>query len=161
MDKFTVIIIAFLHNWKIVSTSLKTTTISLILLVILSGCSGITYPQSVPHITSTYEPSFLRISDKNVSELGLIREWTLHSVLTTAWSIDSNLFAVIGTENNDNHFGVYGYSTAALERLWFHETSAPLPVSLAFSTDNQAIAIPFWGYYLIDRDSGEVISEIE
>jgi WD40 repeat protein len=92
----------------------------------------------------------------NKIDIHPINEWEMYDVNNIAWSIDSSRFAIAGRGNSDNTFGIHAYDVNASDKLWFHETYVPF--SLAYSPDNQAIAVPFFaGFDLLDAATGEKV----
>jgi hypothetical protein len=144
---------------RLITESLR--VISIVFLLSLISCNTTTIKNTkfIPTSTFTFNelPSSF-ISDQNISDLRPINEWNLYDINAIAWSIDSDMFALAGEENDDGNYGVYAYNIDTHEKLWFRKTYVPF--SLVFSPDNQVIAVPFFaGFHLLDATTGESIKE--
>lgn len=90
-----------------------------------------------------------------------ISEWKLYDIENITWAMDSSSFAVLGKEKDDDIFGVYMYRTSAAGKDWFHK--ADISLDLAFSPDNQVIAIPIFpsrNLILLNQNTGDLIKEV-
>lgn len=126
---------------KISRIIIKTSTLLIVAILLTSSCNTFLGKQ----------PQVLLVTP--------IGEWKLYDVENITWSMDSLSFAVLGNEKDDNVFGVYMYRASDPGKDWFHKVD--ISFGLAFSPDNQVIAIPtFPLLILLDQNTGELIKEV-
>lgn len=145
---------------RIACKSWRTIAVSIIFLSLLSGCKPDATKDGLQTISTPTllpsQPSSSLVSTQNVAQIDVSkdREWKVYDINAIAWSMDSSMFAIAGRENSaDSNFGVYAYDINSSAKLWFSETYVPF--SLAYSPDNQIIAVPYFaGFSSLDAVTG-------
>lgn len=150
--------VEFLHQLKNLpkqsSQRTKFICVSIILLLLFSGCNVIMKPKAV-------QPPFSFTPENYIFSVSPSSKWEIYDVNALSWSPDESMFAVAGKgdKSDIDLFHVYTYKVNTFAKIWGSEIY--IPFGLVYSPDSSVIAVPYSsGIRFLDATKGNIVKKI-